>query len=480
MGPEPQESWSDWLKRVYQTRMRYYIPVLSWAPKYRWKRDFRHDLLAGISVAFLMIPQSLSFAQALVKIPPVHGLYTAMFPCILYALLGTSRQLSVGPEALVSILVGASVKEWSAWQSSQRPHSPTSFLFSTFSLSGASTPPILPPPADTLPLPLVSVAEKVGIATLMGLMVGIITFCMGFFRLGFIDSVLSRALLRGFVLAVACVVMIDMSDTLLGIHPPTGQCPDGLSTTRIPPVTHSSPLDPRLEDSESPIQKLLNTLSHLTDTHLLTALVSLFSVSFLFGIRYLKSHPKLQRAHPWIKFFPDILFLVLVSTLLCQFFRWDCYGLAILNRIQATSKYEYPRFPPLTLENVRFLTLNSILISVIGFVESIAAGKTYASKYNYSISPNRELVAIGTANLVSALFGGYPAFGSLGRTAVNDSAGSKTQLAGGITGLLVIIVSLFLLPFFEFLPKAVCSSIIVAAAVKLVELEDVYFIIRLR
>ena len=70
--------------------------------------------------------------------------------------------------------------------------------------------------------------------------------------------------------------------------------------------------------------------------------------------------------------------------------------------------------------------------------------------------------------------------GSLGRSAVNDSAGAKTQMAGGITGLLVLIVSLWLLPFFEFLPKAVCSSIIVVAAVQLVDFHDVFFILRMR
>lgn len=331
--------------------------------------------------------------------------------------------MAIGPEALVSILVGASVKEWFAWKNK------TDFI-------------------------LINAEERIGIATLMCLMVGIFTFILGFFRLGFLDSVLSRALLRGFVLAVACVVMIDMANTLLGIKE-----------------------TPTTSDSESPVSKLLHTLQCLKETHILTFSISLFSISYLFGLKYLKSKYK----HiSWISFIPDILVLVFLSTVLCSVFRWDLLGVEILDKINPSATYIYPKIPPISMDAIRFLTLSSILISVIGFVESIAAAKIFSAKYNYPVSPNRELVAIGTANIISSFFGGYPAFGSLGRSAVNDASGAKTQLAGGITGLIVLMVSLWFLPLFEFLPKSVCSSIIVVAAANLVELHDVWFIIQLR
>ena len=328
----------------------------------------------------------------------------------------------MGPEALVSILVGASLKEWFAWKNKSD-------------------------------LVQVDISERIGIATLMCLMVGVFTFLLGFFRLGFLDSVLSRALLRGFVLAVACVVMIDMADTLLG----------------IPNASNAG-------DGESPVSKLLNTLHRLGECHYLTILISIFSITYLFGFKIVKSKFKNKS---WISFFPDILVLVLVSTILCWIFRWDLQGVDIINKVNPSFSYIYPRMPPISMDSIKFLTLSSILISVIGFVESIAAAKIFSSKYNYPVSPNRELVAIGTANIISSFFGGYPAFGSLGRSAVNDASGAKSQLAGGITGVIVFIVSLWFLPLFEFLPKSVCSSIIVAAAANLVELHDVWFIVRL-
>ena len=108
----------------------------------------------------------------------------------------------------MSILVGASVKEWFAWKNQ----------------------------SDFVE---VAISERIGIATLICFMVGVFTFILGFFRLGFLDSVLSRALLRGFVLAIACVVMIDMADTLLGIPLPPNYSPD----------------------KDSPVSKLINTIA---------------------------------------------------------------------------------------------------------------------------------------------------------------------------------------------------------------------------
>ncbi|RKO86857.1 sulfate transporter family-domain-containing protein, partial [Blyttiomyces helicus] len=422
----------------------YYIPVIGWLPNYDVRKYLQHDILAGVTVAFLLVPQGLSYAQALVKIPPVNGLYTAIFPLIVYAFLGTSRQLGVGPEALISILVGATIKEYSLKDN----------------LSGGAD--------SLLDFAEKSQHEHIAIASLLCLLVGLFTFLLGFFRLGFLDSVLSRALLRGFVLAVAVVVMIDMADTLLGNVPPVGQCGIPLPTT-----------PPEDQEPESPIQKLLDTLSKLGRTHMLTATLSACSVAFLLGMRWLKK--KFARVR-WLQFLPEILILVVASTLLCQMLRWDCQGVAILNRVQggdgATSLF--PRLPQITIPKVKFLMLSAILISVIGFVESIVVAKTYAAKHDYAVSPNRELVALGLANIVASLFGAFPAFGSLGRSAVNDTAGAKTQLAGLFTGSLVLCAAIWLLPYLEFLPKAVCSSIIVVAALKLLDFEEVHFILRLR
>ncbi|KAJ3179127.1 Solute carrier 26 [Geranomyces variabilis] len=424
--------------KAFRTRLRYYVPVIGWLPQYRIRKYLQADIISGITVAFLLVPQGLSYSQALVRLPPVHGLYTSSIPLFIYAFLGTSRQLGIGPEALISMLVGATIREYASAKGS------------------------LPEAAGIV----ASSADAVGIATLLCLMVGVFTFLLGFFRLGFLDSVLSRALLRGFVLAVAIVVMIDMSEVLLGIVPPINQC------------GHTGQPAPSKGESESPIHKLMETVANLSAAHFLTTCLSLASITFLLGMKAMK---KRYNKVKWLQIVPEILVLVVVTTALSKALAWDCQGVAILNvKGLGESSYDYPKIPSMSLAKIRALMLSAILISVIGFVESIVAAKTYSAKHNYSVSPNRELVAIGVGNIVGAVFGAFPAFGSLGRSAVNDTAGAKTQMAGFVTGTAVLCTTIWLLPLFEYLPKAVCSSIIVVAALKLVELDDVRFILRMR
>ncbi|KAJ3148048.1 Solute carrier 26 [Geranomyces michiganensis] len=424
--------------KAFRTRLRYYVPVIGWLPQYRIRKYLRADIISGITVAFLLVPQGLSYSQALVRLPPVHGLYTSSIPLFIYAFLGTSRQLGIGPEALISILVGATIREY------------------------ASTKGAHPEAAEIE----ASGTDPVGIATLLCLMVGVFTFLLGFFRLGFLDSVLSRALLRGFVLAVAIVVMIDMSEVLLGIVPPINQC------------GHTGQPAPSRGESESPIHKLIETVSNLGAAHTLTTCLSIASITFLLGMKAVK---KRFNKIKWLQIVPEILILVVGTTALSKTLAWDCQGVAILNvKGLGETTYDYPKIPSMSLAKIRALMLSAILISVIGFVESIVAAKTYSTKHNYSVSPNRELVAIGVGNIVGAVFGAFPAFGSLGRSAVNDTAGAKTQMAGFVTGTAVLCTTIWLLPLFEHLPKAVCSSIIVVAALKLVELDDVRFILRMR
>lgn len=353
----------QWMHSVLQ-RVSYYVPVLRWLPRYALS-ELSHDVAAGLTVSFVIIPQGLSYAQALVNVPPVFGLYTAIVGAVCYALLGTSRQMAVGPEALVSIMVGAAVTEFTAWRDGTSAHV----------------------------LPMLNVQAT----ALLCLMIGIFTFVLGFFRLGFLDSVLSRALLRGFVLAVAVVVIIDMSDALLGLTAPQGQCSQ-------PPAL---PTFPELPLGTSPFLHLLTVLENLHLAHFLTTATSVLSISLLFAAKHLKT---LYKHLKWVQVVPEILLLVAISTALTRIFRWDCDGLAILGKV-TTDTSGYDVFPLPTLAKIKHLTLSAVLISIIGFVESIAVAKLYAAKHDYVVSPNRELVAMGTANIVSSFFGCFPAFG---------------------------------------------------------------------
>ncbi len=134
--------------------------------------SFPNDFLAGITVACLLIPQAMSYASSLARLPPVAGLYSSSFPGLIYSLLGTCKQLSVGPEAALSLLVGQMVTEIV----NSDPHS-------------------IPSGQEQGEMAIV-------IGTVMTSQVGMITSVLGVLRLGYLDILLNRALLRGFLTAV--------------------------------------------------------------------------------------------------------------------------------------------------------------------------------------------------------------------------------------------------------------------------------------
>jgi MFS superfamily sulfate permease-like transporter len=121
-----------------------------------------------------------------------------------------------------------------------------------------------------------------------------------------------------------------------------------------------------------------------------------------------------------------------------------------------------------------------MLFFAVGFVESIVAVKIYASKHNYSISPNRELVAMGAANFIGSFFHTYPAFGSLTRSAVGDFLGARSQLFSFISAAIVLVTILALGPIVYYLPRVTMSAIIMIAAYSLIELHDLLFLWKLK
>ena len=200
----------------------YYFPFVNWVQQYKW-RWFRGDLVAALTMASFYIPMSLSYASNLGHIPPINGLYSFVFNPIVYAMLGTSPQMVVGPEAAGSLLVGTVVKE-----SVDGKHSDEN--------------------DDVLN------AEIAGVVTGMA---GAVIFIAGLTRLGFLDSVLSRPFLRGFISAIGFVIIVDQLIPELG-----------LSGAAWLKVSHGSSID-----------KLLFVVTHLRSVHRLTFAVA--AVSFV-------------------------------------------------------------------------------------------------------------------------------------------------------------------------------------------------------
>src|SRR2546421_10783255 len=147
--------------------------------------------------------------------------------------------------------------------------------------------------------------------------------------------------------------------------------------------------------ASSPVQTFIYIITHLNQSHKLTAMVSFSSLAFLLLFGFIKG--KLAKRWPQVQFIPEILICVIIFTILCDIFKWDEDGVLILGSIKGGGfpSFKIP-YPP-SASHLMDCFQTAVLISVIGFVESIVVTKTYATKHNYAVSANRELVALGSA-----------------------------------------------------------------------------------
>ncbi|MFA9556979.1 SulP family inorganic anion transporter [Evansella sp. AB-rgal1] len=377
--------------------MKSSIPAIDWIKNYN-KDDLRGDISAGLIVAIMLIPQGMAYAM-LAGIPPVIGLYAATVPLIIYALFGTSRQLAVGPVAMVSLLV----------------------------LAGVST--IAEPGTN----------EYISLVLLLMLMIGLIQFFMGIFRLGFLVNFLSHSVISGFTSAAAIIIGLSQLKHLLGVP---------------------------LQGDKDVLKLIFEVYTRFSEVHIVTFLIGITSIALLIVIK--KLIPKI----------PAPLFIVGVSILLTATLQLDHHGVKIVGDVpQGLPSFS---IPTISVESVLTLLPIAITISLIGFMESIAMAKAIAAKEKYKIVPNKELVGLGLANIGGSFFSGYPITGGFSRSAVNYQSGAKTQLATLITAFIIIATLLFFTGFFYYLPNAILAAIIMVAVYSLIDIKEAKHLFHIR
>ncbi|MDA9878856.1 sulfate permease [Flavobacteriaceae bacterium] len=367
--------------------MKKYFPFLSWISTYR-SDSFKSDLLAGITVAVLLIPQGMAYAL-IAGLPPIYGLYAALTPQIVYAFLGTSRQLAVGPVAMDSLLVAAGLSA----------------------------------------LAIVDPSQYIQMAILLALLMGGIQFILGVLRMGFIVSFLSKPVISGFTSAAAIIIGLSQFKYLLGISLP--------QSNKLHVVFQS------FINSEAPV-------------HIPTLIIGTVSILLIIAVK------------KWNNKFPSALLAVGLGIGWVYFNQLNEKGVAVVGLIPEG----LPPFQVLSfeIETIKQLLPTALTLALVAFMEAISVAKAIEEKHkNYTIDPNQELIALGTANIVGSFFQSYPTTGGFSRTAVNDQAGAKTGMAALITSLIVGLTLLFFTHWFFYLPKAVLASIIVVAVVNLID-----------
>jgi SulP family sulfate permease len=379
------------------------LPFLNWLWHYR-RDDLTGDIMAGVIVAIMLVPQGMAYAL-LAGLPPEVGLYASIVPLAIYGLLGSSRVLAVGPTAVVSLLVISGVSQFAAQ----------------------------------------GTGEYLALALLLALLIGIMQVLMGLFRVGFLVNFLSHPVLSGFTSAAAIVIGVSQIKHVLGIAVP------------------------RTEYLHETIIHIIKQVGATNPTTLGLALVSI--VILLYFQRRLPAQLKRWNTPPTLivpltKSGP--LLVVALGILLVSGFGWsEAAGVAIVGDVPAG--LPSLTMPSLDLAEWRALLPIAASISLISFAESISVGKALASKRRRKLDANRELIALGAANVSAAFTGGFPVTGGFSRSVVNFTAGANTGLASLITAGLVALTVTFLMPLFYFLPQAILAAIILVAVAKLLD-----------
>ena len=377
------------------------LPILEWGRGYD-RNTLTSDLMAALIVTVMLIPQGLAYAL-LAGLPPEVGLYASIAPLVLYAILGTSRVLAVGPVAVVSLMTASAIGQ--------------------HAVAGSQ--------------------EYWSVAITLAFMSGSMLLLMGVLRLGFLANFLSHPVISGFISASGLLIAASQMKTIMGVT----------------------------SDSQNFIDLMFDLLSQIPNTHTLTFTIGLIAIIFLawsrvglkralltFGLKA-KSADIITKSAP--------VAVIAFTALLTWIFQWQDQGLKIVGTIPQG-------LPPLSvplwdLALWKELAVPALLISVVGFVESVSVGQTLAAKRRQRIEPDQELVALGASNLSSSLTGGFPVTGGFSRSVINFDSGAKTPAAGAFTAIGIASASLLLTPALFYLPQAVLSATIIVTVMSLVD-----------
>jgi len=389
-------------KPSMKSRLARYLPCLQWAATYDRNAAGR-DSLAALIVTLMLIPQSLAYAM-LAGLPAMAGLYASILPLIAYTLFGTSRTLSVGPVAVISLMTAAALG----------------------------------------PLFIAGSAEYAGAALVLALLSGVLLLAMALLRLGFLANFLSHPVISGFISASAILIALSQLKHVLGIE----------------------------AQGDNAVMLLFRLLQGLPQTHLPTLAIGAASLLFLYLSRRhlgrwlsaLGLPPRL--ADSLGKIGPIVA--LLVSILLVTTLDLSAAGVQVVGVVP--QGLPTISLPALDLALLRQLLPAALLISLVGFVESVSVGQTLAAKRRERIEPNQELVALGSANIAAALSGGLPVTGGFSRSVVNFDAGAQTPMAGALAAGGIAITALFFTPLLHDLPHAVLAATIIVAVLSLVDL----------
>lgn len=293
-------------------------------------------------------------------------------------------------------------------------------------------------------LALAGSAEYLTAAIVLAFMSGLMLIGMGLLRLGILANFLSHPVISGFISASGILIATSQLKHIIGVE----------------------------ASGHNLVEMLSALLAGIEATNLPTLVIGVGSIGFLFWVR--------RNLKPWLiargltERLADSLakagpvLAVVVTTAVTWWFALEQQGVKVVGEVPAgLPALGWPAWDATLWQQ---LAISALLISVVGFVESVSVAQTLAAKRRQRISPDQELIGLGAGNIASAVSGGFPVTGGFSRSVVNFDAGARTPAAGAFTAVGIALATLFLTPLIFFLPKATLAATIIVAVLSLVDL----------
>uniref|UniRef100_A0AAX7SNT4 STAS domain-containing protein n=1 Tax=Astatotilapia calliptera TaxID=8154 RepID=A0AAX7SNT4_ASTCA len=397
-----RKSYAD----IHSSLMRR-LPVLYWLPKYSVWDYGMPDLISGISVGIMHLPQGMAYAL-LASLPPVFGLYSSLYPALVYFFFGTSRHVSIGTFTVLSIMVGSVTERLAPDVDFQKANGTN--ITAEVDVTARDS-------------------YRVQVAAATTVLGGLIQVLLGVVKFGFVGTYLSEPLVRAYTTAAAAHAVVAQLKYIFGVSP-----------TRF-----SGPL--------SLVYTLKDVCSSLPNTHLPTLLVSVVTIVLLIAAKELNSFLSSKLPVP----IPVELITIVAGTLISSYAHLNTnYTISVVGEIP--SGLSSPSVPDVNLFGE--VIGDAFALAIVGYAITISLGKTFALKHGYKVDSNQELVALGLSNTVGGFFQCFSVCSSMSRSLIQDTTGVKTQMAGVASSLIVLVIILKLGTLFQELPKAVLSAVV--------------------
>ena len=384
-----------------------YAPLIGFLRRYE-RGDFQRDMVAGLIVAAISVPQAVAYAF-LAGLPPQAGLYACLAPMVLYAILGSSRHLVVGPVAVAALMVAAAIGV----------HAPN------------------------------YQDNHLGVATVICFEAGLFLLLLRVTQMGGLVHLLSHPVVTGFINAAAILIIVSQLSALTGIPKEAGGLP------------------------VAAVWSILTQASAVNVATLVLGVASLalLWLARRYGDRLagrfwapLANSQTVARAAP--------LVVLLLASLVAALFGLDAdFGVAMAGHVPGgLPELRLPPLEPLMWIEVM---PSSAMIAVVAFVESYTIGTSLAAREHTRLDNSQELLALGAANLAAGFTGATPVAGSFSRSSVNYQSGARTPVSSLVCATVILLVLLFLTPLFAALPQAVLAAVVILFVVGLIDLKSI-------